>query len=524
MKKPEQHDGDAERQQQRLAPAQRHPDLGPGLGHDGADPRCHGASPRRRPRLPSDRRSPALSVDSRSAAGRLSSPVSIRRGLRFHRARVAVPGHGRIGRVSRGCFPPGPLPSCRDSDPQVGPSLRPASALAVWRGRLRPRSLPSPVWGARSSSAVLAPVSRRNTSSRLWRPARRSASGRSCSASHPVRAATRAGVLSASTRYSPGVDLARRRPRPARPARRCRCPVGAPKWMSDPPPEAISSAGVPAPTTWPRSMMTTRSASRDASSSSWVVSTTATPAVAQLADHLADDDAPGRVDAGGRLVEEGDAWAGPPAPAPATVAAARRPRVAATACGRTASRPDPPEQRRRGRAACRSRRRTGARPRPDVIVGYTPPDCSITPIRRRTADRSATGSRPRTRTRPVVGARYPSQRLDGRGLARTVRPQHGRHLAGVGGEAQSADRHRRAELHYEINHLDRGGHNRPRYRCPALTRCQPPGDPMIDIRLVRTDPDAVRAALERRGPGSGAVVDELAELDRRVRDGSGRGR
>ena len=44
---------------------------------------------------------------------------------------------------------------------------------------------------------------------------------------------------------------------------------------------------------------------------------------------------------------------------------------------------------------------------------------------------------------------------------------------------------------------------------------------MIDIRLVRTDPDTVRAALERRGPGSGAVVDELAELDRRARDGSG---
>jgi len=45
---------------------------------------------------------------------------------------------------------------------------------------------------------------------------------------------------------------------------------------------------------------------------------------------------------------------------------------------------------------------------------------------------------------------------------------------------------------------------------------------MIDIRLVRTDPDLVRAALERRGPGSGAVVDELADLDRRARDGSAR--
>jgi seryl-tRNA synthetase len=40
---------------------------------------------------------------------------------------------------------------------------------------------------------------------------------------------------------------------------------------------------------------------------------------------------------------------------------------------------------------------------------------------------------------------------------------------------------------------------------------------MIDIRLVRSDPASVRAALERRGPGVGAVVDELVELDARAR-------
>jgi seryl-tRNA synthetase len=40
---------------------------------------------------------------------------------------------------------------------------------------------------------------------------------------------------------------------------------------------------------------------------------------------------------------------------------------------------------------------------------------------------------------------------------------------------------------------------------------------MIDIRLVRTDPESVRAALERRGPEAGAVVDELADLDARAR-------
>ena len=40
---------------------------------------------------------------------------------------------------------------------------------------------------------------------------------------------------------------------------------------------------------------------------------------------------------------------------------------------------------------------------------------------------------------------------------------------------------------------------------------------MIDIRLVRSDPETVRTALERRGPGSGAVVDELLDLDERTR-------
>jgi len=41
---------------------------------------------------------------------------------------------------------------------------------------------------------------------------------------------------------------------------------------------------------------------------------------------------------------------------------------------------------------------------------------------------------------------------------------------------------------------------------------------MIDVRLVRTDPERVRAALERRGAGTGAVVDELRRLDAQSRD------
>ena len=41
---------------------------------------------------------------------------------------------------------------------------------------------------------------------------------------------------------------------------------------------------------------------------------------------------------------------------------------------------------------------------------------------------------------------------------------------------------------------------------------------MIDIRLVRNDPDAVKAALSRRDPDLAAVVDDLVKLDREARD------
>jgi seryl-tRNA synthetase len=41
---------------------------------------------------------------------------------------------------------------------------------------------------------------------------------------------------------------------------------------------------------------------------------------------------------------------------------------------------------------------------------------------------------------------------------------------------------------------------------------------MLDIRLIRRDPDAVRAALSRRGPGAAAAVDSLLALDQRWRE------
>jgi seryl-tRNA synthetase len=41
---------------------------------------------------------------------------------------------------------------------------------------------------------------------------------------------------------------------------------------------------------------------------------------------------------------------------------------------------------------------------------------------------------------------------------------------------------------------------------------------VLDIQLIRRDPDAVRAALARRGPTAAAAVDEVLELDQRWRE------
>jgi len=88
-------------------------------------------------------------------------------------------------------------------------------------------------------------------------------------------------------------------------------PGGAPKRISSPPPTAISSAGVPLVITWPRSMMTTRSATFSASSRSWVVSSTQVPAWPELAHDLADQLPAGHVDAP-RSARRGNATSGRP--------------------------------------------------------------------------------------------------------------------------------------------------------------------------------------------------------------------
>src|SRR3546814_11795911 len=41
---------------------------------------------------------------------------------------------------------------------------------------------------------------------------------------------------------------------------------------------------------------------------------------------------------------------------------------------------------------------------------------------------------------------------------------------------------------------------------------------MLDIRRIRTDPDAVRAGLSRRGGDDAASIDRIVELDARARD------
>ena len=89
---------------------------------------------------------------------------------------------------------------------------------------------------------------RRNTSSRRCRPARRSASGRSCSASHAVRAATRAGVPAAADQVLP-VAVTSVTGAPRRVARAAASsPAGAPKRTSSTAAPVMSDAGLPAAT------------------------------------------------------------------------------------------------------------------------------------------------------------------------------------------------------------------------------------------------------------------------------------
>ena len=106
-------------------------------------------------------------------------------------------------------------------------------------------------------------------------------------------------------------------------------------------------------------MITMRSASRSASSSSCVASTTAQPLRSQVADDAADRVAAVDVDARCRLVEEGDLGFGGQRQGQRQRAAARRPTAAATSpCSWRSARP--PRRARPRRRRCRRARRSGA--------------------------------------------------------------------------------------------------------------------------------------------------------------------
>ncbi len=133
------------------------------------------------------------------------------------------------------------------------------------------------------------------------------------------------------------------------------------------------------------------------------------------------------------------------------------------------------------------------------------------------------------------------ERLDGAGLARAVRTEEGDDLAACGCEGEVVDRDERAVPDDELIADDgRRGHRR-RGRgasCPERTRQRPSlfdaagdvgvghGAPgyrcagMIDIRAVRSDVDAVKAALARRGVDPGEV-DRLLALDLESRAATG---
>ncbi len=177
--------------------------------------------------------------------------------------------------------------------PTIGADPAPAhdSALRRHRGHGRP-----------------SPVRRRKTSSSERRPARSSPRRTSWSRSQIARSATSTGVAAALDHVVPGLRLAhraRRRGRVPRPARASARPGGALKRVSSRHDVARrASAGVPHATSRPWSTIATRSHSCSASSIAWVVSTTVTPRVAQLAHErprrrAACGSMPGR-----RLVEE----------------------------------------------------------------------------------------------------------------------------------------------------------------------------------------------------------------------------
>ena len=183
---------------------------------------------------------------------------------------------------------------------------------------------------------------------------------------------------------------------------------GAPNRISSLADDRMSSAGVPLATTWPRSMMTMRSAMRSASSRSCVVTRTRDARLAQLADELADDLAAGDVDASRGLVEEHDFGSAHERERErqALLLATRQP----APDGRAAmAETDTLEQRVGILGLCRSTKRTAGRPRSDGCRDRRRRSATSRPLGARTLRGRRCGSRPSTRTWPLVGRRNPSR-------------------------------------------------------------------------------------------------------------------
>ncbi len=102
------------------------------------------------------------------------------------------------------------------------------------------------------------------------------------------------------------------------------------------------------------------------------------------------------------------------------------------------------------------------------------------------------------------GAAVALQRLHRARLARAVGPEQGQHLAGVGAEVETVDGHGVSVAHDQPVDLN-DGHRGDRSRIPS--------EPMIDVRLLRSDLDATKAALARKGVEA-SDVDYVVQLDR----------
>ena len=370
------------------------------------------------------------------------------------------------------------------------------------RPRRPPPSAARSAATAASASAALR-VRRRNTSSRRWRPARRSARGRSCSASQAVRAATVVGRGGGGHAVLAGARLGARRRRGGRRGRRRRGRPGRRSGSRRP-----SAAGhqlgraCRRRARWPWSMMTTRSASFSASSRSWVVSSTAHAVGAAGRRTMRRMSwRPATSMPGGGLVEEGDL--GRPTRARASDRRCCSPPDSRRQVERLRSaRPDPLEQLVGvGRVVVVAGEEAQHLGRADAGV-----DAAVLQHhadRGRPARRArSTGSRPSTRTVPAVGAAVALEGLDGGGLAGAVGAEQGGDLARAAAVNESAvDGDVVAVADRQVGDLDGRGipDGRRSSRGQSTESGRLPGRrarrfrPVIDVRRIRTDPDAVRA-------------------------------